>query len=152
MKILLGILFLPMVVMDLKEKKVLWPYLLILMLLFGGFELLRGSYGIVLIPDLPNAETTEVHVYSRIASLLLGVLFAASGLMFRKSIGPGDSLTVLLFSLVSELWEMVVLLLVSFTLTGIIGLVAFVIFRRKHLEVPFLPFLAAAWIVVILLG
>ena len=63
----------------------------------------------------------------------------------------GDGLCVLLFSLVTELSELVTMLLVSFSLSGLLGLFCFVIFRRKRLEVPFLPFLFIGFAAVILL-
>ena len=135
-KLILGIFFLPLMVMDYKEKRINWPYLVILLIVFGSVELVRGSYAIP----------------SRIASFLLGVLFTGSCLLFHKSIGMGDGLSVLLISFVTELSELILLLLISFSLTGLLGLVCFVIFRRNRLVVPFLQFLFVGFAAVILLG
>lgn len=124
-----------------------------------------GILGVLSYEDLKKREvTTWVVLFAGIVgilyhllfwentiySLLLGVIpgFAALLLSYltEESIGMGDSLVLCVAGLFLGGSKVCVLIVTSFILCGLFGLLALVIFRKgRKWEIPFLPFLFCAY-------
>jgi prepilin signal peptidase PulO-like enzyme (type II secretory pathway) len=91
---------------------------------------------------------------SRKLIFTIGVMlfFVIIGLLFRDSIGFGDILLFILLILAFEFQTAVFLILISFMLSAIYGLILFSARKvSKGYEIPLTPFLLAAYMVFIIL-
>lgn len=92
---------------------------------------------------------TEGSVFIWAAGGAVGIGFLLISKWTEEALGYADSVTILLLGLFLGLWEMLTVLGTAFLLSGIAAMVCFVWKHwPKKKTMPFLPFLAAAYLTV----
>lgn len=132
--ILMAILFLPCSIMDIRTKRLpVWFMLVIALLAIIG-----------------NLWLENV-LWNTLAGAALGVLLLVIHLFAKTSIGAGDGILVVAIGCAIGFWETISTLLIALSLAAIVGLVClFVLHKKKQLALPFAPFLAVGYMVIIL--
>lgn len=82
----------------------------------------------------------------------IGILFFFISKYTREAIGYGDSWIILLLGIYLGLWDLLWLLSIAFTVTGVLA-VFLLAFRKcsRKITIPFVPFLTLAYVGVMYL-
>ena len=88
-----------------------------------------------------------------LCSLLPGAMLWIGSLLFPGSIGEGDCLTVLALGALTDFTLTTEILMTALMMAGAVSVVLLILKKaEKKTAVPFVPFLMAAWIVMIFIG
>ncbi len=131
---------------------------LLFILAGAGYEDFREKKIHLLIPLAGGVTGILLQVIFRertLGDLLLGsvpgAVFLLLSLWGKGSVGSGDAMMLLVCGIYLGFWENIALLFLALWLTGITALFFIVIKRKgKHDRLPFLPFLAAAYLIGLL--
>lgn len=87
------------------------------------------------------------------AGAAVGIVFLAVSKVTEEAFGYGDSLLILVLGIYLGFWNLLCLLVVSFTLAAGFAMIVLTIrhFKRKTVF-PFVPFLSVGYFVMILFG
>lgn len=101
-----------------------------------------GSLGIIFcIAEERNVLTVAI-------ACLPGIIFLGLAKVTKEVIGYGDGVILLVMGFYLPLQRILSVGMLAFLLAGIVALVLLVVFHKKgSYQIPFLPFLAAAYVV-----
>lgn len=88
-----------------------------------------------------------------LAGAAVGIVFLAVSKVTEEAFGYGDSLLIFVLGIYLGFWDLLCLLVVSFTLAAGFAMIVLAVrhFKRKTVF-PFVPFLSAGYFVMILFG
>lgn len=88
-----------------------------------------------------------------LAGAAVGVVFLAVSWVTEEAFGYGDSFLILGLGIYLGFWNLLYLLMISFTVAAVFAMVLLVIrhFKRKTV-LPFVPFLLTGYLIVLLSG
>lgn len=119
---------------DIKTKKIG----VVVVLMFAIFGVINRL--VLGIPDIKGM----------VGGMLLGGALFLAGLLFKGSLGNGDALMVMVSGIYLGFWNNLLLLWIASLLVGIAG-VLLIIAGKRNKEIPFAPFLLAAYLLLLLL-
>lgn len=97
--------------------------------------------------DDPQAFITGV------VGMIPGIILAGVSILSGEKIGMGDAITVTLCGVYLGLYPILMILMISFIFTTIVGVILILLHRAKRdSSLPFVPFLAIAYAVIMSLG
>lgn len=90
----------------------------------------------------------EGSVFLWAAGGVVGIVFLLVSRWTREGLGYADSITILLLGVFLGVWELLAVLGTAFLLSGLAAMVCLVVSHwSKKKTMPFLPFLAAAYLI-----
>ena len=134
--------------------------LLIWLILLAAWDLKRGELPAVLLAaggtagillrvlDLLSGTALHVLAAAYLPGLVAGILLLAAARISREAVGYGDGICFCLFAFWLPWEELFTLLFTALVLCALPGLVMVLIRRRRLKALPFLPFVAAAYLVL----
>ncbi len=102
-------------------------------------------------PILYQGITKEVSIPIILGGAMVGGLFLLLSWATREGIGYGDSLGILALGIYLGLWELIEVLCLSFFILFFVAMLLFLTKRKRTYGIPFYPFLAAGYLIVLLL-
>lgn len=126
---------------DIRKKKIwMWSFMLELPFLFVDIwvNTIMGS---------------EVSVISRIAGLILGLLFIGISMLTKGQMGRGDGYLIGIIGVNLGFYVTLEMLTYSLMIAGILSIILLAFFHvSKKKAIPFVPFLSGGFLCCILLG
>ena len=97
-----------------------------------------------------SIATGSLEPLQSVAGIGLGLALLFFSLLSKGGIGPGDAMVFAAAGAAIGIWRVLFLMWISFMAAGLAGLVILVILKKgRHYEIPFVPFLALAYGVMI---
>lgn len=87
-----------------------------------------------------------------IAGGAAGIIFLGISKITKEAIGYGDSLAILVLGIYLGIWGLIEVLVTSFFILGVLGLIWIVTKRKKNFAFPFYPFLTMGYLFGICMG
>lgn len=120
-------------VLDVKNRKISLWLIGILGISGIGFRIWEGTF-----------FTTDT-----LWGVCVGIIGIIISLLTRGAVGMGDSLTILALGFFLKFNEIVGMVMVSITVTGLLALIMLTVLKKnRKYELPFVPFLLAGFMVI----
>ena len=112
-----------------------------------------GGAGLLLrIADLIAGEETAALCGAYLPGTAAGLFLLAAARISKEEIGYGDGICFCTLALWLPWGDLLTLLLTALALCGIPGAIIALIRKTKKIALPFMPFVAAAYLLLVLLG
>ena len=93
----------------------------------------------------------RIDTLSMMAGMIPGVVAYVLSVVTGEKIGRGDALLLLVTGIYMGFWENVFMLWIGLILAAVVGMMAVVVLRRdRNSELPFVPFLLAACLILVI--
>ena len=98
-------------------------------------------------------EREDLVLYLVLAGAAVGVVFLLISKVTGEALGYGDSLLILVLGIHLGFWKIMILAFVAFFVAAIVAIFVMIIKKRgRKASIPFGPFIALSYIVVVFLG
>lgn len=98
-----------------------------------------------------QGATRKMDLYVILGGVILGGLFLLVSKITREGMGYGDSLGILALGVFLGIWKLAELLCLSFFLLFFVAMILFFKKSNKTYGIPFYPFLASGYLIILLL-